>query len=75
MSEKEFLKYIREELELEDISLSLHSVFRELPNWSSLNALLIVSRINDEHNVLISTAELAECKTLEDIFNRVRKKL
>jgi acyl carrier protein len=47
--------------------LSLNSKFRELPKWSSLNALLFISKINEETGVLISSATLAEMTTLGDI--------
>lgn len=74
VSEKDFLKYIAEELELSEQDLSLKDVFREIPNWTSLNALLVVSRINDEADVLLSTSELAKCVTLKDIYTLVNDK-
>jgi len=74
VSEKDFLKYIAEELELSEQDLSMKDVFREIPNWTSLNALLVVSRINDEADVLLSTSELANCVSLEDIYTLVNEK-
>ncbi len=71
-NELEFLQIIAEELEVDSEELNLETEFRSIPNWSSLNALLVVSRINDETDVLISTSDLANCKTLKDIFQRVK---
>lgn len=71
-NELEFLQIIAEELEIDSEELNLETEFRSIPNWSSLNALLVVSRINDETDVLISTSDLANCKTLKDIFQRVK---
>lgn len=54
--------------------ISLNTPFRLIPTWSSLNALLLVSRINEEFNVLISAAELAELVTINDLFQLITAK-
>ena len=48
---------------------NLETRFREIPTWSSLNALIYVSSINEEYDVLITSADLATLHSFEDIYN------
>lgn len=63
-----FLNITANELMIEEQSISLETTFRDIATWSSLNALLYVSRINDETNVLISSTDLASSRTLNDLY-------
>ncbi len=63
------------ELNISAEMLTLNNKFRELPNWSSLNALLFVAKINEETGILISSADLADMITLSDIHHYLIKKL
>jgi hypothetical protein len=66
-----FLKFTATELLIPFDKISLNDEFRGLPTWSSLNALVYISRINEETNVFISSIELADLLTLNDIFNLI----
>lgn len=70
--EGDFLKFVAEELQFRETELTLLSEFRKIPVWSSLNALLFISRVNEETGILISSADLAACLTLGDIHNLVK---
>lgn len=61
------VQLIADEFNISVDQLSMSSNFREIPKWSSLNALLFISKINEETGVLISSAMLAEMNTLGDI--------
>jgi acyl carrier protein len=63
----EFIQFLQEELQLDKEEINAHSEFRKLRTWSSLNALIIISRINDESNVLVSGSDLATCTTVADL--------
>lgn len=69
-----FLKFTATELLIPFDKISLNDEFRGLSTWSSLNALVYISRINEETNVLISSLELADLKTLNDIYNLISSK-
>lgn len=68
---EKFLNITANELMIEEKSISLETTFRDITTWSSLNALLYVSRINDETNILISSTDLASSKTLNDLYEIV----
>jgi len=66
-----FLRFTATELQVNPTQLSADTEFRNIITWSSLNALLFISRINEETNVLISAADLAACKTIGDIHHLI----
>lgn len=69
-----FVHIFAEELSIRESAISPHSLFRELPFWCSLNALLIISRINEEFGVLISSSDLANCQMILDIYNLINQR-
>lgn len=66
-----FLNFATEELLLDSSEINPLSEFRTLRTWSSLNALVLISRINDESDVMISSSQLANCKTVQDIHQLI----
>ena len=70
---KSFVQLLSEELEIDSKNILPEHQFRELKNWSSLNALLILSRIQEETGQLISPTKLAIAKTVADFYNLIEK--
>ena len=66
-----FLRFTAAELQEPAENLHAETEFRGLGTWSSLNALLFISRVNEETNILISAADLADCKTIGDIHRLI----
>ena len=66
-----FLNFATEELLLESSEINPQSQFRNLRTWSSLNALVLISSINDATDVMISSSQLAKCKTNQDIHQLI----
>ena len=55
-----FLEIIRNEVELEpDEQITAATEFRQLANWSSMLALIVIAQIDDATGVAISAQELA----------------
>ena len=73
MSELKFLEFTSKEFQVNNKELNFESEFRELPNWSSLNALIFISAVNDAYGVLISSTNLSKSKTLGDLFAMIQK--
>ncbi|MFN3446049.1 MAG: hypothetical protein ACK44D_09925 [Bacteroidia bacterium] len=63
-----FLDFTASELSISKNSISLETQFRDIPSWSSLNALIYISRINEETDVLITSGDLSELNSLGDIY-------
>lgn len=66
-----FLQFTADELLVSAGEVTAETAFRDIRTWSSLNALIFVSRISEETDVLISAGDLASCQTLGDIHNLV----
>lgn len=66
-----FLDFTASELSISKNSISLETKFRDIPSWSSLNALIYISRINEETEVLITSGDLSELNNLGDIYRLI----
>lgn len=71
LSLDQFLQLTATELAVPQDSISLSTPFRSIPTWSSLNALIYISRINEETNVFITSGDLSELHSLADIFSLI----
>jgi acyl carrier protein len=69
-----FLEFTAYEMSIAKNNISLETRFRDIPSWSSLNALIFVSRINEETNILITSGDLSELDRLEDIYILIKKR-
>ncbi len=67
-----FIHYAENELQVKQ--LSERTEFRKISTWSSLNALLFISGINERTDILISSADLAACTTLGDIYRLIQNR-
>jgi acyl carrier protein len=68
-----FLEFLSKELMISINKVNLSIKFRELDNWSSLNALILISRINEETGVTISASDLSNLITVGDLFTFINK--
>jgi len=69
MSITQFIASIESELrEADDRAFGADTVLRELPNWSSMLALLLIARIDEVYGVQLSASEFANVRTIADLF-------
>lgn len=74
MDIQQFISCLREEFdsEMESQDIRAESEFRALDSWSSMQALIVIARINEDYGVLLGETDLAECRTIRELFERVR---
>ena len=63
------------EEEYEDITpgtLKPQSVFREVFEWSSINALILIALVKTQYDVTINAEDIANSLTLQDLFNIIK---
>ncbi len=53
--------------------LSPETKFRELDEWSSLEALCVISMADEEFGKQIKNVDLKECETIQDLYNLIVK--
>lgn len=68
----EFVHFVESELMLNPGEVDATSEFRSLRTWSSLNALILISRINEETDFVITAGDLATCTTIKDLHQLLK---
>lgn len=72
----EFIKLL--ESEFDDIGENiLHENlnYREIPNFSSMHALIIIAMVDSKFDVLLTGSDLKSAKTIKDLYYIVQSKL
>lgn len=70
-----FIEQFEESIEgLERGTVKPETVFRELSQWDSLAVLTTLAMVDAEYEVSLSADELATPRTIEELFELVRKK-
>ena len=63
--------------EFEDVprgTLKASTSFRDMPEWSSMHALIIIALIDTEYGVTLNGEDLRSASTIEDLYNVVKSK-
>lgn len=69
--ENTFLEFTANELMVSLDEINFETEFRSISSWSSLNALIYISSINEKTAVFISSADLAQLISIRDIHNLI----
>lgn len=73
--ENTFLEFTANELMVSLDEINFETEFRSISSWSSLNALIYISSINEATAVFISSSDLAQLVSLQDIYNLILSRL
>jgi len=69
MNIDDFITRIEEEFDdLTPGTLKPESVFREVFEWNSINALILIAMVKTEYDVVINAEDIAKSKTVADIY-------
>lgn len=69
--EHAFLEFTANELMVSKEEINFETEFRSISSWSSLNALIYISSINEETAVFISSNDLAQLVSIQDVYNLI----
>lgn len=70
-----FISKLEPEFEdLEPGTLRPDTPFRELPNWSSMHALIIIAFADTEYGVRVTGEDIRQCNTMADIHAVIASK-
>ena len=76
MDANEFLKNFAAQFDDTDASeFTMETRFRELDEWSSLNALAILNMIGKKYSVILKPEEMKLTNTVQELFDLVLSKL
>jgi len=60
--------------EIEPGTLTPESKYREVPDWSSMHALILIAMVKVDYGVTITGEDLMSHHTLQDIYNLIIKR-
>ena len=76
MNIQEFIQHI--EAEFEDLKpgvLKPDSIFREVFEWNSINALILIAMVKTEYEVTLTADDLIQSKTVNDIYKLIEARV
>ena len=76
MNIDEFIKYVEDEFDdLKPGILKPASKFRDVVDWSSINALILIAMVKTEYDVTITADDLVKSVTVQDLFSIVQNRV
>lgn len=73
---EDFITKIEAEFdELEPGKLKPESNFRDMFDWNSINALVLIAMVKTEYDVTINADDLVKSKTVNDVFLLVKSRV
>mgnify|MGYP001155695800 CR=1 FL=1 len=75
MDKNQFLQSFAEQFDETDPStFTMGTRFKEMDEWSSMIALMIIAMVDENYNKKITGADLRETDTIEQLFERLNEK-
>ncbi len=75
MKIEDFIAQLEEEYEdIKPGTLSPESVFREIFEWSSINALILIALVKTQYDVTINAEDIAKSVTIKDLFGIIQER-
>lgn len=76
MKVEEFIAKVEEEFDdLEPGKLKPESHFREVFEWNSINALILIALVKTEYDVAINAEDIQASKTVNDLWEIIVKRI
>jgi acyl carrier protein len=48
--------------------------YKDIENWSSMHALMLMAMVDNEYDVLLSGEDMVQCLTVDDLFEVIKSK-
>lgn len=72
---EQFIQKLESEFEdLQPGTLQPGTIFRNVPNWSSMHALIIIAKADTEYGVRLTGEDIRSCQTVQDIYRAIESK-
>lgn len=75
MNLNDFIKIFTESFDEIDETLTASTKYKELENWTSMQALLLIAHIDDTLNVVLDAEDIKNTSTIAELFNVVKSKM
>jgi acyl carrier protein len=75
MEIEEFIQLFAEQFdETEESEFKLETKFRQLEEWDSMVALMVIAMVDEEYNVKLSGDDIRNSNTIQDLMDVVASK-
>jgi len=72
MELKKFIANFAEQFEETEVSeFKANTVFKDLEEWSSLTALLVIAMVDEEYDKQLKGEDIMKSNTIEDLYNLI----
>jgi len=68
---EKFLKNIKDQFEEQEFSIQIDDKLTEIEGYDSMTALMIISMLEEEYDLLISADDLNEETTLKSLYTKI----
>jgi acyl carrier protein len=76
MTVNEFIELLENEFEdIESGTLTASMNYRDIPDFSSMHALILIALVDSEFDVLLNGEDLKSVNTIEELFNLVQSRI
>ncbi len=75
MDIKEFIEHFAEQFDELNSELTPETNFRQLEEWSSLVALLVITMVDEEYGIVLPPEEMRKTNTIQELFDLIQSKL
>lgn len=75
MDIQSFIQNVTDQFQSLSQELTPETRFRELDEWSSLEALLIITMVDDEYGIVLPPDEMRQTNTIQELYDLVASKL
>ena len=76
MELKDFIENFADQFDDTDASeFKAETIFRDVDEWSSLNALSVIAMVDEEYDVTLKGDDIQNSKTIEGLFNLVKSRM
>ena len=70
MKKQEFIDLVVEELEIEDVTVSLDTVLSSIEEWDSMGKMVMIGLVSEHFSVKLTNADI---KSLTDVSSLISK--
>lgn len=71
---EKFIELFAEQFDELHTTLTPETRFRELEEWSSLVALLVITMVDEEYGIVLPPEEMRQTQTIHELYDLVQSK-
>lgn len=75
MTKQEFIDIFKASFDDLNTPIQMNTVYKEIKEWTSMQALFFIAHLDDETGVVLSAEDLMNAKSVGDLFELVLERI